>query len=95
MYADPDNFLQKPQLPPRKYKGGEEVKTQLSKEEAINTREVRVCVCVSVVCCLLRPLHIVREGRYSGWAHNRLQTLVVRLWESGVRTIHAFHATFP
>ena len=42
-----DNLLQKPQLPPRKYKGGEEVKTQLSKEET-NTREVRECVCVCV-----------------------------------------------
>ena len=46
VYAEPDNPLWNPQLPPWKYKGAEEVKTLISKEEA-NTGEVRVCaVCV-------------------------------------------------
>ena len=46
MYADPDDLLQSPQLPPCKYQGAEEPNTPVSKEEA-NTGEVCVCVCSS------------------------------------------------
>ena len=50
-YADPEDLLQNPPLPPRRYEGAEEVKISVSKEEA-NTGDVCVCVCACVRACM-------------------------------------------